>query len=268
MDSNFHLLQRRFEASGQTSAQLWLALIRLKKKTLKHAKLSAILGDSGAASLFRKSEDLPKRDSRRGARKKARAKARRVRTVRSWLSQFQDFDEETQSRTRLALGRTLLPFFDGIKRAKLEARELLRRSEQLFLEPSVDNRRCLVEGDDNFYWAIRGHRWVQSLLRPQSNQYRLALQRCTQDPPASIMSCFQQVWDAHENEMIDTRGMKNGLIPKARQVIALRIRVSIERELRPWVLGTGDPLRERLREHRKLGGQSVTLAKSIDLSGL
>lgn len=254
MDAQQRILQRRFEAGSDDNAQHWLMLIRLNKRTLEQARLSAILGDAGAASLFRPGDQLPQKESRRGKRKKARARVRRAQSVRSWLLQFASFDTETQSRVRLALGRSLLPFFVTHKRGQLEAQELLRRSEHVLLDPGVETRRVLTEGDNNFYWAIRGHHWVQSFLRPVSNRFRRALQLCTQDPPASFLSCFQSVWEALELEMIQTQRMKNGLTPRARQVLALRIRKAIQQELRPWAMGTGDPLGERRRLFRSEGG--------------
>lgn len=250
MDSNHRLQERRALSCSSDSAKHWLHQIRIKQRTIDQARLAALLGDAGAASLFQKASELPRKRSRRGRTKKARAKLRRARSFQTWLLGFRSFDAESQGRARLAMASVLLPYFDQLRRATLEARALLRRSGQLFLEPTAKNKRHLSDADSRFYWALRGHRWTPSRLRPVSNKFRAALQLCCQDPSISYLRCARVIWAALEAELINSRSMKNGLTPNTRLMIEIRIKKALERELLPWLQGRGDPLQHWVENGR------------------
>lgn len=244
MDQKYRDHQRQSLAEMNLGASHWLHQIRLSLKTVEEAKLAALLGDPGASKLFPRYKQLPRKRSRRGQRKKARAKIRKAESLKTWIEALCGFDSDTEARLSLALGHCALRYFDKVKRAKRQARRLLSLAEQRFLDPNSVTSAQHYEADNDFYWALRGHRWSRSQLTPVNNQYRRALQLCASSRSVGARRCFSLIWLAMEEEMISEHGMKNGLCIQARRLLEARVREQVQSELRPWVCG-GDPLRER-----------------------
>lgn len=244
MDQNFRDHQRQSLAEMDLGASHWLHQIRLSLRTVDEARLAALLGDPGAAKLFSRQKHLPRKGSRRGQRKKARAKIKKAESLKTWIEALCGFNRDTEARLSLALGHCALLYFDKVKRAKSQARRLLDLAEQRFLDPNLVTSQQHYEADSDFYWALRGRRWSRSQLTPVNNQYRRALQLCASSRRVGARRCFSLIWLAMEGEMISEHGMKNGLSLQARRLLEARIRALVQRELRPWVCGR-DPLKER-----------------------